>query len=91
MKRFSSFVLSITLIVGGCCVERNPDTGVSVTSYVETITKIRSNIAAIRTDVSAVTYDEDIKEADLQLIDATMTLCDDALAGKHAAPTEGGQ
>lgn len=88
-----SILLALTLLVGGCCTERNAVTGVSVESYVEAITKIRGNIAAIRTDVDAVTYNEDIKKADLQLIDATLSLCDDTLAGKDAgtASTGSGQ
>ena len=92
MKFLFSGLLAVVLVfTPGCCVERNPETGVSVTSYVEAITKIRSNIAEIRTDIAAVSYDPTIKEADLQLIDATIHLCDDTLAGKNAgvAPTAG--
>lgn len=87
-----SILLALVLVVSGCCGhERNTTTSVSVESYVEAITKIRGNIAAIRTDVDAVTYNEDIKKADLQLIDATISLCDDTLSGKNAGAETSGQ
>lgn len=86
------------LVTPACCPPtRNTETGVSVTSYTEALTKIRDNVAAIRTDVAAIDYNKDLKEADLQLIDATITLCNDTLAGKNAgaapapAPAEGGK
>jgi hypothetical protein len=94
MKSLTRFLLVAALVLApGCCTTRNADTGVSVESYVEGITKVRANIAEIRSDLIAADYDATIKEADVQLIDATITLCDDMLAGKNAgtAPAESGQ
>lgn len=89
-------ILLAALLVNtsGCalfCSPRDPNTGVSVASYREALEKIRANVVEIKSDIEDVTYDPVIKEADLQLMDATITLCDDTLAGKNAGSAEAGQ
>jgi len=98
MKSMLRGLVMVALMISpvGCCTARDEQTGVSVDSYKAAITKVRSNIAEIRSDVATVTYEPAIKAADLQLIDATIALCDDTLAGKTAgaeptAPTGSGQ
>jgi hypothetical protein len=86
-----SLLVTALVFAPGCCTSRDPATGVSTDSYREALTRIRSNIAEIRSDVVLVDYNQDIKEADLQLIDATITLCDDTLAGKNAGAETSGQ
>jgi len=90
---FRGLLAAILVVTPACCAERDSVTGVSVTSYRESIAQIRSNVLEIRADLDAVAYDAEVKKADLQLIDATVALCTDTLDGKNAgvAPTESGQ
>jgi hypothetical protein len=80
MKLLLSGLLAAVLM--GCCTERDSTSGVSIASYKEAVTQIRGNIATIRSDVAEITYHPVTKEAHLQLLDATISLCDDTLAGK---------
>lgn len=85
MKLLLSGLLAVVLVLApGCCTERDSTSGVSVESYKEALTQIRGNIATIRSDVAEITYHPVTKEANLQLLDATISLCDDTLAGKAA-------
>jgi hypothetical protein len=86
-----SLLVTVLVFAPGCCTTRDAATGVSTDSYREAISRIRTNIAEIRSDVAMVDYTPEIKEADLQLIDATITLCDDTLAGKNAGAETSGQ
>jgi hypothetical protein len=90
---FRGLFVAVLVVTPACCTERDAATGVSVTSYRESIAQIRSNVLEIRVDLEAVAYDAEIKKADLQLIDATVSLCTDTLDGKNAgvATTGSGQ
>lgn len=78
-----AFVL-LTTFFAGCCTTRDAATGVSVESYRSAITQLKTNLVEVRKDISDVDYDADIKKAHLQLIDASVALCDDTLVGKNA-------
>lgn len=86
MKKLVTLVLALAL--AGCCTTRNPDTGVSVDSYVAALKKVSSNVAEIRSDIATLDYDPELKKAHMQVMDATVTLCDDTLAGKNAGGDE---
>lgn len=65
----------------------HPETGVSIASYVEALSKVKSNLGTIREgyaesmDKAKPPYVPELKEARLGLVDATVTLCDDTLTG----------
>jgi hypothetical protein len=94
-----ALVLGLALLAPGCCSTRDTETGVSVDSYKQAITKIKSNLTesirpALATALDEVgqegkkPYIDAYKEGKLTLIDATVQLCDDTLTGKNAPDGE---
>lgn len=92
-KLISGALLVVLLAAPGCCTNRNPDTQVSIDSYVSTLERVRTNL---KDDVRPG-YEEallssgvipELVEARLGLVDDTLLLIDDALTG--AADTEDG-
>lgn len=97
MKLFRTAVLVGLLVMPvGCCAV-DPATGVSIDEYKAAITRIRDNLQTnIRPAVAAVmsadaTHSKEWKEAKLGLIDDTVVLANDVLAGKNAGKTDGDQ
>jgi hypothetical protein len=104
MMRRIGFVAALVgalLFMPGChstetCT--HPDTGVSIGSYVEALGKVKKNLGEIRAaydesmGLANPAYVPELREARLGLVDATVTLCDDALTGsqRDAAGPAGG-
>ncbi len=96
-----SALIVALVALSGCCTTRNPDTGVSVESYVQTLEKIKSNLEddlkpSMEELLAADTaHIEPWKQAKRDLMNDTITLCNDALlgdeAGRSEAPNEGGE
>ena len=91
------FWLALTLVAltGGCCTTRDGDTQVSAESYKAALTKVQSNLKDRIRPALADLLDKDTthgdawKSAKLGLIDDTLTLCSDTLAGKNAVAPVG--
>jgi len=88
-------VLAATVMVGvlflsACACNRHPVTKVSIDSYVASIEKIKDNLEkdirpgyeeALDAAVEAEAIIPELKEGRLDVVDATISLCDDCLTG----------
>lgn len=90
-KLIGVMVLVVALIaLSGCCSTRNAETGVSVDSYVAALEKVKSNLEDDLKPAMEELLDKDTahiepwKESKRNLLDDTITLCDDALQGDKA-------
>ena len=93
-KLITSAILVVLLVAPGCCTNRNPETQVSIDSYVAALERVKINL----TDDIRPGYAEalaasgllpELIEARLGLLDDTLTLIDDTLTGA-AEPENGG-
>lgn len=90
MKRFLQVcIMAVVLAAPGCCSTRDTESGVSTDDYKAAIEQIKSNLSNnIKPTVSDLMAEsarpDEWKTAKLELIDDTITLCEDVLAGKNA-------
>lgn len=98
MKRLLQSVLLVTCLTACPSTERHPETFVSVESYHAAIAQIRSNLVlqvkpTMVTALGESTKSVEWKTSQLDVVDDTITLCDDVLKGAKAgtATTESGQ
>lgn len=95
MRLFQSIVLVGVLLAPGCCSTRDAETSVSTDDYKAALNRVRTNLVDnIRPSVAEImsadtTHLPEWKEAKLDLIDDTVTLIDDTLAGKNAGTATG--
>jgi len=93
--RAAAFIGVLLLPIGCCGVDST--TGVSIDDYKSAITRMRDNLQDhIRPAVAAVmssdtTHSNEWKKAKLELIDDSIVLANDTLAGKNAGSSGGGQ
>lgn len=90
-------VVAAILLTPACCATRDAESGVSTDEYKAAVARIVSNLEIhIRpafTDAlgNDATHSDEWKEAKIGLLDDTITLGKDVLAGKDAGKSEGGQ
>jgi outer membrane murein-binding lipoprotein Lpp len=94
MKRFmQGAIVAIVLFTSGCCTTRDKVNSVSVDDYRAAIEQIKSNLEtnikpAVVEVMATSDKSDEWKQAKLELIDDTITLATDTLAGKNAGKTE---
>lgn len=93
MRTVLSAMALLALMLLPACTCTHPDTGVSIESYVEALEKVKDNLGTIRTGYAEAMdrgepYVPELREARLGFVDATSTLCEDALVGDGTPETE---